>query len=119
MIPHMNTKNTASKLSVLEVIVVRIFPHSDRIRRDTSISPYLIRMWEKTDQNNSIYGHFLRSKNHQNLNLIFRERKKIWKVFSGLASKINLTHLLLKPKLPKCTFHLKSYFIKLPADDKN
>ena len=26
------------------------------------ISPYLVQMWENTDQNNSKYGHFLRSK---------------------------------------------------------
>ena len=26
-----------------------------------SISPYSARMWENTDQNNSQYGHFLRS----------------------------------------------------------
>ena len=39
---------TAWKVSVLEVILVRIFPHS-------------VRMLEKTNQNNSEYGHFSRS----------------------------------------------------------
>ena len=35
---------TAWKVSVFGVILVRIFPHSDWIGRDTSISPYLVRM---------------------------------------------------------------------------
>ena len=38
--------------------MVRIFSHLDRIRRDTE---YSVRMRENTDQNNSEYGHFLRS----------------------------------------------------------
>ena len=37
---------------VFRVIMVRIFPHSDRIR---------VRMRENADQNNSEYGHFSRS----------------------------------------------------------
>ena len=48
---------TAWKVSVFGVILVRIFPHSDWIRRD----PYLVQMLENTDQNNSEYGNFLRS----------------------------------------------------------
>ena len=51
---------TAWKVSVFGVILVRIFPHSDWIGRDTSISPYLVRMRGNTDQNNSEYRHFLR-----------------------------------------------------------
>ena len=50
--------STAEKVSVFGVIVVSIFPHSDWILR---ISPYSVRMRENTDQNNSEYGHFLRS----------------------------------------------------------
>ena len=46
--------NTAWKVSVFGVILVHIFSHSDWIRRDTlEISPYLVRMRENTDQNNS------------------------------------------------------------------
>ena len=39
------------------------FPASDLMRRGTlrSISPCSVQMWEKTDQNNSEYGHLLRS----------------------------------------------------------
>ena len=48
---------TAWKVSVFGVILVRLFPLSDWIR----IFPYLIQMRENTDQNNSEYGHFLRS----------------------------------------------------------
>ena len=62
---------TAWKVSVYENILVRIFLHSDWRRRDTeylsvfspnaSVSPYSVRMRENADQNNSKYGHFLRS----------------------------------------------------------
>ena len=46
--------NIAWKVSVFGVILVHIFSHSDWIRRDTlEISPYLVRMRENTDQNNS------------------------------------------------------------------
>ena len=48
------------KVSVFGVVLVRIFPHSDWIRRDC-ISPYSVRLRENTDQNNSEYGHILRS----------------------------------------------------------
>ena len=60
-----NNSSTAWKVSVFGTILVRIFPHSDLIWRDTSDLirrdiPYSIRMRESTDQNNSEYGHFLR-----------------------------------------------------------
>ena len=53
---------TASNVSVFEVILVRIFPHSDWMQRDT---PYLVRMLENSDHNNSEYEHFLRSDYNQ------------------------------------------------------
>ena len=40
------------------VILVSIFPHLDWILR---VSPYSVQMRENKDQNNSEYGHFLRS----------------------------------------------------------
>ena len=50
---------TAWKVSVFLVFLVRIFPHSNWIRRDIPcISPYSVRMRENTDQKNSEYGHF-------------------------------------------------------------
>ena len=50
------------KVSVFGVILVRIFPHSDWIRREIlRMSLYSVRMRENVDQNNSEYGHFLRS----------------------------------------------------------
>ena len=55
------SKSTALKVSVFGVVLVRIFPHSDWIRRDLRISLYSVQIWENTDQNNSEYGHFLRS----------------------------------------------------------
>ena len=42
-------------MSVLGVILVHIFPHSDWI-----ISPYTVQMQENVDPNNSEYAHFLR-----------------------------------------------------------
>ena len=45
-------------MSVLGIILVRIFPHSEQIRRDTL---YSVRMPKNAGQNNSKYGHFLRS----------------------------------------------------------
>ena len=50
--------NTAWKVSVFGIILVRNFPHSDRI------SPYWVRMRENEDQNNSEYGHFLHRESH-------------------------------------------------------
>ena len=40
-------------MSVFGVILVLIFPHLDWIN--------LVQMWKNADQNNSVYGHFLRS----------------------------------------------------------
>ena len=52
----------AWKVSIFGVILVRIFTHSDWIRREVlHISPYSVRMRENTDQDNSEYGHFSRS----------------------------------------------------------
>ena len=50
-------KSIARKVSIFGVFLVRIFPQSDWIRRDT---PYL-RMGKNTDQKHSEYGHFLPS----------------------------------------------------------
>ena len=50
--------NTAWKVFLFGVILVRIFLHSDWIRKDT---PCSVRIRENTDQNNSECEHFLRS----------------------------------------------------------
>ena len=49
---------TLRKVSLFRAILVRIFPYSNWIRRDTSYSG---QMPENTDQNNSEYKHFLYS----------------------------------------------------------
>ena len=72
--------NTAWKVSVFGVILVRIFPHLLRI------SPYSVRMWENTDQNNSKYGHFLRSE---------RLQKRDCAIFSKLQM-LTLTETILE-----------------------
>ena len=56
-------------MSIFGVILVRIFPAFSRIRTEYGeilrISPYSVRTagrcWKNADQNNSEYGHFLRS----------------------------------------------------------
>ena len=48
---------TAQKVFLFKDFLVRIFPHSDWIRRDTP-SPYSVRMQENTDHKKSEYGHF-------------------------------------------------------------
>ena len=58
-------KYTVWKLSVFGVFLICIFPHSDWIL--LSISPYSVRMLEKTDQKNSEYEHF----SHSGIAVIF------------------------------------------------
>ena len=58
-------------MSVFEVILVRIFPYSDWTWRDTE---YSVRVRENTDQNNSEYGHFLRSDIQMKI-INFRKKK--------------------------------------------
>ena len=65
---------TAWNVSVSGVILVRIFPHLDS-KRGKSISPYLVRMRENTDQNNSEYGHVPRSEYHRS---VFRTLTNIY-----------------------------------------
>ena len=48
-------------MSVSGVFLVRIFPHSDWLRRDRSIYLYSVRMRENADQKNSEYRDFSRS----------------------------------------------------------
>ena len=48
--------STTHCVKVSGVIVVRIFPHSEWIRRDTE---YLFQMWGNTDHSTSEHGHFI------------------------------------------------------------
>ena len=48
------------KVPVFGNFLVRIFPHSDWIRRDTEYLPYSVFMRENTNHKNSKYGHFSR-----------------------------------------------------------
>ena len=52
---------TVGKVSIFGVFMVRIFPHSDLIGKDTPYSPHSVGMWQNTDQKNFQYGHFSRS----------------------------------------------------------
>ena len=60
---HFRHYDTAWKMSVFGVFLVHIFPHSDWIRGDQSISPYSARMRENINQKNSEYRHFSRNLN--------------------------------------------------------
>ena len=57
----------------IRTILVRIFPAFCRIRRDTPylsvFSPNVRKCGKNADQNNSEYGHFLRSGNHGSYHL--------------------------------------------------
>ena len=48
-------------MSIFGVFLVRIFKYSAEYREILCISPYSVGMRENADQNNSEYGHFLRS----------------------------------------------------------
>ena len=89
----------AWKVSVFRVILVRIFPHSDWIRRDTeirSISLYSVWMRENSDQYNSEYGHFTRSADMEVVKAkIFNENVNWW------SSKQKITAILTKDILYK------------------
>ena len=52
---------TAWKVSVFGVFLVRIFPHSEWIRRDTPYLSVPVQICEDTNQKNSEYGHLSRS----------------------------------------------------------
>ena len=57
--PHYhNYTLTSWQVSVFRDFLVRIFPHSDWIRRDTEYLPYSVRLRENMEQKNSKYGHF-------------------------------------------------------------
>ena len=56
---------TAWKVSVFGVILARIFPHSDWLRRDTEyLSVFSPNAGKYRPEKNSVYGHFSRSLNH-------------------------------------------------------
>ena len=94
-------KITAQKVSVLGVILVRIFPHLDWMRE------YSVRIRENTDQNNSEYGHFLHSESLTCLKLMSKysagyPKGKFWH-FDICATKLQKSaakHSIEKPSLP-------------------
>ena len=52
---------TGWKAAIFGVLLVRIFPYSTEYGEILRISPYSVRVRENADQNNTEYGHFLRS----------------------------------------------------------
>ena len=78
----------AWKVSFFGFVLVRIFPHSDWIRRDT---PYSVRIRENANQNNSEYGHCLCNDVH----------KCLWGGVNFHFSTNFTTHFTLEPDLTK------------------
>ena len=69
LLEEVNTRerNTAEKVSVFGVILIRISRIRTEYEEIPRISLYSVQMRENTDQNNSEYRHFLRSvKNVEN-----------------------------------------------------
>ena len=92
-------------MSVVGVILVRIFPHSDWIFR---ISPYSVWMRENTgknaDQNNSDYGHFLRSV-HAILYVVIMSRTR-FRVNLHSVVCLNVRELFAQSRRYICRFTL-------------
>ena len=65
--------------------------YSERIRRDTDISPYSVRMRENMDQNNSKYGYFL----HSDCYVVSYNVKNFtgWNIFSKFADLLLRNHV--------------------------
>ena len=86
--------DTAWKVSKYGVFLVRIFPHSDWIRRDTEkilrISPYLVQIRENTDQNNPVFGQFSRSVRLLTNSQLFRHSSSQAKVFKTNVKQITV-----------------------------
>ena len=53
-----------------------------------SISPYLVQMWENTDQSNPEYGHILRS---ANITRFLKEKRENRMITRDMMSKIRTT----------------------------
>ena len=66
-----------------EFFLIRILLHLDWEWRDTSISPYSVRIRENADQKNSEYGHFSCSpcKNLNEIPCYILSEKPVWTVF--------------------------------------
>ena len=81
-------------------------------REARSISPYSVRMWENTDQNNSEYGHFSRSHLHSVLlsPVSFPVRKYLWKVCDIWRDIPGFTEYLTAWKVSKYRVFSGSYF---------
>ena len=92
---HILITYTAWKLSVFGVILVRIFPHFDWIRRDSQylsvLSPNAGKCWP----DNSEYGHFLRSAILIIISSTWTNKKIVWELKS-LLELAQLTFTCLK-----------------------
>ena len=95
--------NTTLKVSVYGVILVHIFPAFSRFRTEYGkilrIYPYSDRMRENADQNNSEYGHFLRSVKNKQLQNTLKQLKSNVKGLNLILLKFrcfskNFHHLL-------------------------
>ena len=84
----------------MEFFLVRIFPHSDRIR---STSPYPVRMQENT---NSVFGHFSRSVGTRKIHFHIQ----FWGLKCILSSgAMKKKFFLITKSTVCCTFSMKKY----------
>ena len=67
-------------------------------RRDTEfcISPASVRMWENAEQNNSEYGHFLRSRDLRVLEAVYLSSPSLWICFRGIFETNKFCHNYLE-----------------------
>ena len=134
LIPVMGT--TAWKVSLFGVILVRIFPHSDWIQRDT---PYLsvlspnagkcgeilrislnwIQMRKNVDQNNFERGHFLRSDGR-----VHRSNYADGAILRNYENYVDLSHhfrVLVKKRLfqgTRCSDCSRTYVMRISIQHK-
>ena len=83
-ISHILIPYTAWKVSIFGVILVRIFPHLDWIRRDTQYLSVLSPNVGKCRPDNSEYGHFLRSAISIIISCTWTNKKIVWELKSLL-----------------------------------
>ena len=90
--------NSALKVSLLEVFLVRIFQYLDWIRRDTPYLSLFTPTQGNTDQKNSEYEHFLRSVINSfqvNVPLPWKQKTRNFFIFLGEVERKKLNKLLV------------------------
>ena len=89
--------NTAYKVSVFRVILVRIFRIRTEHGRTLRISPYSVQMRGNTNQKNSKYGHFSRSEMHKITQTHLGPcQNPRWRIFAKIVNAYMLLTIFVK-----------------------